>query len=379
MKLTSNRAGRLIQKDNYQYFLPNYLADIYKTIEVDDEMTELRNKAYFFIGKVNGICKFLDVLNVISDINVKKEAVYCSQIENIKVTILDLLSKNPPQIKKNDIQKVKNYVDCSNYSFATLKNNPLTTDMVIKNHTFLKEENNGKVRDTQNFIGVYGATIHSATYVPPDPKEIKNLIIDLENFINDQNQCNTLIKAALIHYQFETIHPFNKGNGRIGRLLNLLFLKEKDVIEFPSVFYPSLFLKKNREMYYQLLNDVRFNGSYEKWIKFFFTCLIETCVSIIRNLEKFKNLREKDLEKINKKSETNKEKTILVYEHFIKNPITDALEISNNTKISKPTVYSILNELLKLEIIEVNNADKIRYKEYVYREFINIIEDDSLY
>ena len=199
---------------------------------------------------------------------------------------------------------------------------------------------------------------------------------DLEKYIHEDSDISNLIKIALIHYQFETIHPFLDGNGRMGRLLIILYLREQGLIEYP-VLYLSYFFKKNRNKYYELLNNIRIKGEFEEWIKFFIDGICEISEDAITSVQKIVELKKKDTEKIREFSSGNISNLLLIYEYLLKHPFIEAEDIKSLIGVSKPTVNKLLENLMDMEILELV-SDKKRYRQYVYKKYVDILSEGTI-
>ena len=274
MKLYSERAGKIyhVQSD-YDCFVPTSLFNI--NINNDNELSSLLSEASLLLGQLDGIATSLPNRDLFLSMYVKKEATVSSQIEGTQTSLSDFLQVEKKDIKKRkDTEEVVNYVRALNMGISLLDSLPISFRYIKELHKELlkgvrgESKNPGEVRRSQNWIGPAGGTLTDATYVPPSVDKMDDCIYDLENYMNSTIEVPFLIKIALIHYQFETIHPFLDGNGRLGRLLIPLWLKESKVLNYPLI-YLSLYFKENRQEYYSLLMDVRFKGRYEEWIKFF--------------------------------------------------------------------------------------------------------------
>ena len=215
---------------------------------------------------------------------VKKEALLSSQNEGTQASLEGVLEfeadLTPKGENTDDIKEVINYQKAMNYGISRLKEFPMSARLIKEIHAVLlnetrgREKNPGEFRISQNWIGPPGSTIETAAYVPPPKDEIGGLMADLEKYMHDGGRITPLEKIAVIHYQFETIHPFLDGNGRIGRLLITFYLLWKNILASP-VLYLSYYFKKNRREYYEKLNDARNNDGIEEWIKFFLKGIIE--------------------------------------------------------------------------------------------------------
>lgn len=381
MKLESDRAGKLkkIQSD-YECFIPHSLKGI--KIDVDDELNRLMNKAYLLLGRLDGMAITLPDVDLFVSMYVQKEAVISSQIEGTQASLVDVLQKDRDNEKIKDTEEIVNYIKAANYAFERLKDMPLCMRLIKETHSILlsnvrgKEKMPGDFRKSQNWIGQAGSTIKNASFIPPSPDEMNICLNDLEKYINENNKVVNLIKIALIHYQFETIHPFLDGNGRMGRLLITLFLKEQGLIEYP-VLYLSYFFKRNRNKYYELLNNIRIKGEFEEWIKFFMKGICEISENAITSIQKIVELKKHDIEKIRLLSKGNISKLLLVYDYLLRHPFVEMDDIRNLLNLSKPTVNKLLENLITLEILEFVEEKK-RYRQYVYKKYVDILSEGTM-
>lgn len=250
------------------------------------------------------------------------------------------------------------------------------THLILLSNVRGEEKMPGEFRKSQNWIGHAGSTLKNASFIPPAPDEMDICLRDLEKYIHEDSNISNLIKIALIHYQFETIHPFLDGNGRMGRLFIILYLREQGLIEYP-VLYLSYFFKKNRNRYYELLNNIRIKGEFEEWIKFFIDGICEISEDAITSIPKIVELKKNDMEKIRQFSSGNISNLILVYEYLLKHPFVEAEDIRNLVSVSKPTVNKLLENLMDMEILELVE-DKKRYRQYVYKKYVDILSEGTI-
>ena len=308
---------------------------------------------------------------------VQKEAVISSQIEGTQASLVDVLQKDRTNEKIKETEEIVNYIKATNYAFDRLKDLPLSMRLIRETHKVLlsnvrgEEKMPGEFRKTQNWIGPSGSTIKTASFVPPAPNEMDKSLSDLEKYIHDEDKIDDLIKIALVHYQFETIHPFLDGNGRMGRLLIILYLKEKGLIEYP-ILYLSYFFKKNRSKYYELLNNVRFKGEFEEWTKFFVEGICEISEDSIKSIQDIVQLKSKDTEKIRSVTKANVSHLLSIYEYLLKHPFIEAEDIRKLLDLSKPTVNKLIDSLTELGILELVE-EKQRYRQFVYKEYVDIL------
>lgn len=381
MKLESERAGKLKYiSTGYHCFLPNNLENI--EINIDDELNILLNKAYLLLGRLDGIAITVPNIDLFVSMYVQKEAVISSQIEGTQASLVDVLQKDRNNEKRKETEEIVNYIKATKFAFEKLKDLPLCMRLIKEIHSVLlqkvrgDEKTMGEFRHSQNWIGYVGCTLNTASYVPPAPEYLLDYLSDLEKYMNEKSSLSNLIKIALIHYQFETIHPFLDGNGRVGRLLIILYLKEVGLIEYP-VLYLSYFFKKYRQDYYELLTQVRTQGKFEEWIKFFIRGICEISKNSIESIQKIVELKREDTQKIRNLKKGNILNILEVYEYFLKYPFATSDEIKEKLNISMPTIYKILDILIELNIISLVEAEKKRYKQYMYKEYVNILSEGT--
>ena len=380
MKLETDRAGILKRmQSNYECFVPHDLK--YLKFNIDEEFQNLINRAYLLLGRLDGMATTLPDINLFVSMYVQKEAVISSQIEGTQASLIDVLQKDRKNEKIKDTEEIVNYIKATNYAFKRLEELPLCMRLIKETHSILlsgvrgNEKSPGEFRKSQNWIGYAGCTLNTASFVPPAPGEMEKSLTDLEKYIHEDSFIPNLIKIALIHYQFETIHPFLDGNGRMGRLLIVLFLKERGLIEYP-VLYLSYFFKKNRNRYYELLNNVRVKGEFEEWIKFFIKGICEISEDAISSIQKIIELKKADIEKIRNIPKGNISNLLLIYDYLLRHPFLETEDIRRLSDLSKPTVNKLLETLIELEILELVEEKK-RYKQYIYRKYVDILSEGT--
>jgi Fic family protein len=313
--------------------------------------------------------------------HVAKEATQSSKIEGTRTDLEEALKKGSdiaPE-RKDDWQEVHNYIEAMNTSISNLKTLPLSTRLLKAAHKILmtgvrgEHLDPGEFRTSQNWIG--GASINDAAYIPPVHTEINELMSDLENFLhNEQIDVPFLIRAAIAHYQFETIHPFLDGNGRIGRLLITLYLVSSGLLTKPSL-YLSDYFQKHRRLYYDNLNGVRVKNDLAQWIKFFLVGIIETSekgITVFKSILSLKQqIEDEKLNTLGKKLPAAK--SLLTY--LFSKPVVTAQEVQNELKVSLPTANSLLSDFERLKILNEKTGWK-RNREFEFSEYINLFKDN---
>ena len=292
------RSGKLItQSTGYKAFIPTPLPPS-PILRVEGEIQHLLTLADIAIGKIDTMGYLVPNLDHIIAMYVRKEALLSSQIEGTQASLEDIFEyENKIPIKNfNDVQEVVNYIQALNHGMKRLSEFPMSIRLIKEIHEILldgargKEKTPGEFRKSQNWIGPAGSTLTTASFVPPPPKEALDAMGELELFLHQNPSLPLLINCALIHYQFETIHPFLDGTGRLGRLLITFYLYWKGALQHP-LLYLSYYLKIHRQEYYDRLNLVRHQGDYEQWVIFFLKGIIWTSESALQTVKKLLELQ----------------------------------------------------------------------------------------
>jgi len=377
MDLKDFQAGNYISQFQYKSFLPEKINR--EWIISDPVVNKLLEEANIKIGELNAFSHIVPDIDLFIRMHVVKEATTSSKIEGTQTHIDDAVLRerdiNPE--KKDDWREVQNYIAAINYAVDELSKLPISTRLIKLAHSILLKDTRGKnklpgeYRTSQNWIG--GATIKDAIFIPPHYLDVPDLLYDLENFINnDQYSIPHLIKIALIHYQFETIHPFLDGNGRVGRLLITLYLVANKLLVKPTL-YLSDFFEKNRQLYYDNLSIVRTNNNLTQWIKFFLTGVIETSTSGISTfqdiLKLHKSIEDEKLPKFGRRISLAK----VLLNYLYKNPLVYPSYLVDELELTKPTAYAIINDFVKLDILREVTGQK-RNRLYVFEEYLNLFK-----
>lgn len=375
----NERAGKFIrQPGGYKAFIPKPLPPD-PSLQYDDELQSLLSEADRALARLDGVITVLPNPELFIAMYVKKEALLSSQIEGTEASLEGILEFEADLTPKEDIKQVKeviNYINALNYGMERLEEIPLTLQLIKEIHkTLIKgtrgsRKTLGEFRRSQNWIGPAGARLVDATFIPPPPREVAPAMHALEKFFNEYKHIPPLVKIALIHAQFETIHPFLDGNGRIGRLLITFYLFWKDILSKP-VLYLSFYLKKNRERYYNLLMEIRRNGAWEDWIRFFLEGVSEISREAANTARDIIMLKQ-DL--INELYENNISSIFAVklIDVLFKTPIIDVKSAREKLKISKVAMNQLFKKFERLGIIS-ELTGKERYKKYLFRDYVDII------
>lgn len=380
----NNRAGCFITNLSgemaYQSFRPNPLPPE-PPIEMSNEMIAKLVDANRKLATLDGLSSRIPNMDLFVSMYVRKEALLSSQIEGTQCTLDDILNPFAEENTNLNVSDVVNYIRAEEFAIDRLQTLPLCNRLIKETHAVLmegvrgQEKNPGEFRYSQNWIGGQGSTLRNARYIPPNPEDMINAMSDLEKYMNGEDSLDPLIQAALIHYQFETTHPFLDGNGRVGRLLITLFLMEKKILSTPSV-YISYFLKMNRIEYYDRMTQVRKTGDYEQWILFFLQALsdsAEDAIQTIDELTKIHNRNAQKFENMTKRQQANAMNFLIYLE---KNPIIDiqktaaALNLSYNT-VAKSVALFVDNGILQ------QTEKSGRAKIYSYVDYLAVLRKDT--
>ena len=377
------RAGIYVDNLNgeamYQSFKPNPLPPI-PEIEMDGEIVKLLVDANKQLVKLDTASQLISNADLFISMYVRKEALISSQIEGTQCTLDDVLD---PEVEANanlDVSDVINYVKATQYALKRLERLPLCCRLIREIHEVLMEnvrgqdKTPGEFRHSQNWIGPANCSLKDARYIPPNVEDMQTAMSDLEKYINENVDYDPLIRAALIHYQFETIHPFLDGNGRIGRLLILLYLMEQRLIEKP-VIYISYFLKKNQIEYYDRISEVRRTGNFEQWIRFFFVFVSKAASDSLEAIHQLSVLHDTNVEKL-PKTTRSKDNLRAVFDYIEQYPIIDIKRTAKELEVSYNTVAAAVRKLVELGILqETTNAARNRV--FAYEEYLAILRKDT--
>lgn len=366
----------VVAGESYSAYIPKPLPP-HPTLDMN-ELYPLLDQANTALGRLDGMSMVLPDPSLFLYMYVRKEAVLSSQIEGTQSSLSDLLlfeTEEAPGAPIDDVTEVSCYVSALNYGLERLKEFPLSLRLIREIHAKLMNNSRGgdkqpgEFRTSQNWLG--GTRPGNARFVPPPPENLMECLDHFEKFLHDDKvKLPALIKAALAHVQFETIHPFLDGNGRLGRLLITFILCVEGILRDP-LLYLSLYFKANRQAYYDQLQSVRETGDWESWIKFFLTGVIDTAAQATETAQSIMALFKRDHVKI---EESDKSTTaILKIHHYLQeHPIANTSKIKEMCGISLPTVLRSLATLESLGLVK-EVTGKERHKIFVYQEYLNIL------
>lgn len=371
--MTKFVAGTYKQHYKYKSFLPSLLSPFdWQTQTVIKLLTEASRE----LGELNTYAKLVPDINFFIEMHKVKEATTSSRIEGTHTKIDEALltEKEINPEKRDDWHEVRNYIDALNYAIERLEELPLCIRLLKETHKILmrgvrgEHKMPGEIRSSQNWIG--GADIASASFVPPHPEDIPNLLSDLEKYWhNADHHIPTLIKIAVSHYQFETIHPFSDGNGRIGRLLITLQLLEAKLLDKP-ILYISDFFERNRGAYYDALARVTLSNDIDHWLRFFLTGIIETTKNSKTAFNKIGRLRTLYNAKILKMGRRSKLASLLL-EKMFSNPIVTPRKVEDLLGIAPATANRLLEEMEKTGILKETTGYS-RNRVFVLYDYLDI-------
>jgi Fic family protein len=377
----STRAGKIIKTDrDYSAFVPYPLPP---EIKYSAESINLLAEANRHLGNLNGVGALLPNPNLLIVPYMRREAVLSSKIEGTQTSLSDLFyfeaarkEEQKVEAQKTDVLEVVNYVKAMDYGLKRLKELPICLRLTREIHEILMKNvrgqhlTPGEFRRSQNWIGPAGCTLNDAAFVSPPVHEMHEALGGLEKFLHNRNNIPGLIQCALIHYQFEAIHPFLDGNGRIGRLLITLFLCEREFLSYPML-YLSAFFEKYRREYYDRLISVSQKGEWEEWINFFLRAIAVQSKDAALNSKAILNLLENYRDRIQEKRTSIYVAKLL--DELFKNPYISIPRAATKLNTSFHTAKAAIEKLKKANIL-VEITDKLRGKIYCAKELLSLLE-----
>jgi len=376
------RSGRNIRQDSgYSAFIPAPLPPR-PPIALTGTLQTLLSKADRELGRLDGSIQTLPNPDLFVMMYVRKEAVLSSQIEGTQSSLQDLLAAEAKVFAvegSRDVAEVVNYVKAMNYGLNRLEKLPISVRLFREIHEKLLSGvrgsalTPGELRRSQNWIGPAGCTLADAAFIPPPPEEVPQALGDLEKFLHKEDDMPLLIKIGLAHAQFETIHPFLDGNGRIGRLLITFLLCERGVLLKP-VLYLSYYFKRHRQAYYDHLQAVRDTGDWEGWLAFFLRGVAEVSAQSTETARRILELREKHRALIAEHLGRAAGNGHRILEHLYKRPIISVKEVRSVTGTSNPAANQLVQKLVERGIVDEITGQK-RNRRFRYESYIRLFEE----
>ncbi len=372
------KSGTYINQESYKSFQPELISG--KWVIDNMEVLSLLSQADRQLGRLDMYSEYIPNIDLFISMHVLKEATQSSKIEGTKTNIEEALlnREDISEEKRDDWEEVQNYIAALNKAIEKLNEIPFSSRLIRQTHEILlsgvrgKRKLPGEFRSSQNWIG--GASISDATFIPPIHTTINEYMSDLEKFAHyNEHYFPELLKIALIHYQFETIHPFLDGNGRVGRLMITLYLVEKGLLKKP-ILYLSDFFEKNRTLYYDNLMKVREKQEINQWFKFFLVGVIETAKNSISTFDKILKLQ-KDIETRIQGLGSRSVNANTVVKQLYQHPVIQARKVQEITGLSMPTAYKIIEGLEELKVLKEVTGAK-RGKLYFFKEYIDLFSTD---
>lgn len=371
-----------VQKEGFKAFVPNPFPPK-DGFEFEPKILKKVDLATRLLGKLDGITKLLPDSDFFLLMYLRKDAASSSQIEGTQATMIDAIeaAANVNNNVPADVDDILHYIQALNYGMGrvTQEGFPVSLRFIRELHEKLMDQarathfsDPGHFRISQNWIG--GTRPDNASFVPPPVLEMNNALADLENFIYSNDTILTLIKAALIHAQFETIHPFLDGNGRTGRMLITFYLWKEGFLEKPVLFLSSFF-KKHQQLYYRKLSAYHDEGAVGEWVEFFLDGVIEIANEAIEIVAKITVLREKDMQKIQKLGTRASESASMILPKLYGQPIVNVALVQQWTGFTRAGAQRVVDRFIEMGILSPKDEDKKYGQSYAYREYLDIFKD----
>lgn len=376
------KIGRyIVQKQGYKAFIP-YPFPPKEGFTINTKLHKKNEEAIRLVGKLDGITRLLPDKDFFIFMFIKKDAAYSSQIEGTKATLQDAVAEPVTEKKFRrhpDVDDIVHYIDAINYGIERTKSLPISLRLIREIHQRLMTKARssqhaypGEFRRSQNWIG--GKSPADASFVPPAPEEMHNSLNDLERFVHASDEYPVLIKAGLLHAQFETIHPFTDGNGRAGRMLVAMYIHHAGILELP-VLYLSSYFKKHQKLYYQKLQNYHDEeADVDGWLEFFLEGVAEIANSSIETCAEITKLRDRDFAKMQELGKKSATSTLEIIRKLFTQPIVGVAEIMKWTGYSHQGSYKVIERLKKLNILEPLGVAEYGQK-YIYADYYEIFDD----
>ena len=364
----------------YTAFIPTDLPPE-PPVNLDGELGLLLSKADQALGAINTIATILPNPELLVAMFIQKEALLSSQIEGTQSSLVDVLGAEEEHDPTSDVGEVVNYINAMRYGLSRINNDgfPMSLRLFREIHKILMQQvrggkaplTPGDFRTAQNWIG--GSNLNNARYVPPPPYEMLANLDNLEKYMHGEESTPVLIRCALIHYQFETIHPFNDGNGRLGRLLITFFLVWHGVLDEPML-YLSAYLKTHQQEYYDRLQQVRTDGNFEAWVQFFLEGVVTVSEQVVNTTKSIQRLERTDTDRI--LTGNSGHSGVLLLRTLMEQPVVRVKDVEEKLKISYSKANNLIAEMEKLDIMKQITEGK-RNRKFIYREYVDILSEGT--
>lgn len=376
INLDRYQSGKTIKDiTGYSYFMPNTINDLW--IWEDQSINKLLEKAAIKLGELNSYSKLVPNIDLFIQLHLTKEAVVSSRIEGTQTQMDEALldeDEITPE-RKNDWQEVNNYIKSLNQAIVELETLPISSRLIKKTHEILldsvrgEHKQPGNFRTSQNWIG--GNSLADAVFVPPHQMYVHELMCDLEKFLHNEDiQVPALIKIAIAHYQFETIHPFLDGNGRIGRLLITLFLVDQKILTKP-LLYLSAFFEKDKGLYYDNLTFVRTKNDMKQWLKYFLVGVAETAENATQTLSNVLELKARLEASLNVQFGKRAHNAGMLLQHLFKKPVIHVNQVKTLTQSTYKTANELVNDFVTVGILSEMTGNR-RNRIFVFDEYLKL-------
>lgn len=368
----TSRSGHYEQWGEHRHFVPKPLPPA-PPLLMDKEMIELYGAAMQSLGRLDEVATRIPSKRQFIDVYVAKEAVLSSEIEGIHTTLTEVLEyKVRQKMRENrDVEDVLNYMEAMNHALSMVQGQgmPVVSRVITESHAVLLDGARGKGKAPGEFRKV---PVFVGELVPPPAHYIPDMIRDLERFMNEDASCLPLIKTGLAHVQFETIHPFLDGNGRIGRLLIVLLMLDYGLLKEP-ILYPSFYFKKFRSEYYARLDGVRINADYEGWTKYYLRGIKASADDVVLKAWQIDALLAECTEKINSQLARTREKALILLDQLFHNPVMSIKDVAELTKSSYPPAQKLVNSFIEMGILEPE-GNRQRDKSFIFKRYLDVLE-----
>lgn len=364
----------------YMSFFPADLPPV-PPVNLEGELRLLLSRADQALGAINTIASVLPSPELFVAMFIQKEAVLSSQIEGTQSSLVDVLGADEESEPVSDVGEVVNYIKAMRYGLDRIRKNqfPMSLRLLREIHNILMQQvrggksalTPGEFRTGQNWVG--GSNLNNARFVPPAPHEMLASLDNLEKYLHANDDMPVLVRCALIHYQFETIHPFNDGNGRLGRLLITFYLVWREALSEPML-YLSAYLKAHQQEYYDRLQQVRTDGNYEAWVKFFLEGIVTVSEQVVKTTKSIQQLERRDIDRVLESSAGHT--GVLLLRHLMRQPVVRVGDIEKALKISYSKANNLAAEMEQLAVLKQITTGR-RNRKFVYNEYVQILSEGT--